>query len=148
MGSMAKLDVIDSIVEFGGGYGTMACIARKLGFTGEYIIYDFPEFSALQDYYLSNVGIEASCVTEFPCCHYDMLIALWSISESPIGVRDEFMSGIDLPALVLATYVAHWDGVNNWRWFSELGENYASIIDEPLYHMKETSSRIFVADDL
>src|SRR5262245_14596703 len=33
-----------SIYEFGGGYGAMALVCNRLGFTGQYYIYDLPEF--------------------------------------------------------------------------------------------------------
>ena len=34
----------------------MAVICRQLGFKGDYTIIDLPEFSLLQEYYLSNTG--------------------------------------------------------------------------------------------
>ena len=48
------------IVEFGGGYGSTCRLIERLGFSGKYIIYDLPAFSALQRYYLSSIGLEVS----------------------------------------------------------------------------------------
>lgn len=77
---------LNSIVEFGGGYGAMARLVRRLGFRGEYIIYDLPELAALQAFYLSNVKIPALIrVTDentFPDPpDADLLIACYSLSE-------------------------------------------------------------------
>jgi hypothetical protein len=57
-----SIDVKDfeQIVEVGGGYGGMAKLIFNLGFAGNYIIYDLPEFSALQEYYLSSINEEVS----------------------------------------------------------------------------------------
>ena len=44
----------DLIVEFGGGYGNMCRLVHRFGFKGKYIIYDFPEFVAIQTYYLKS----------------------------------------------------------------------------------------------
>ncbi len=46
-----------TIVEFGGGYGSLCRLAHRLGFRGKYIIFDLPEQCALQRYYLSSIGI-------------------------------------------------------------------------------------------
>ena len=45
------------IVEFGGGYGSMCRLLHKLGFSGQYFIYDLPEFVALQRYFLKSIGM-------------------------------------------------------------------------------------------
>ena len=45
------------IVEFGGGYGAMLVISRRLGFMGDYHIYDLPEYSLIQEYYLTQLNL-------------------------------------------------------------------------------------------
>ena len=45
------------VLEFGGGYGSMCRLFFNLGFSGKYIIFDFPAFNALQSYYLKSIGI-------------------------------------------------------------------------------------------
>ena len=47
----------DLIVEFGGGYGSLAAGVFALGFTGTYIIFDLPVASALQEHFLTQSGI-------------------------------------------------------------------------------------------
>jgi hypothetical protein len=146
VGSGIRVSDLRSIVEFGGGYGAMVHVARQLGFIGEYVIYDLPEFSALQEYYLSNIGIDGVKFShgKKPTGPFDLMIALWSLSEAPTKGRNKFVNKTN-PGSVLGSYVPHWDGVNNWRWFTRLGERFKYVVDVPLLHMKESSSRIFIA---
>ncbi len=53
--SNVELDKMNTIIEWGGGYGNMARICRKLIPHGTYIIIDVPVFSALQGIYLSTI---------------------------------------------------------------------------------------------
>lgn len=141
-----SINDFDSIIEFGGGYGAMARMVRRLGFSGRYTIYDFPEFSALQAYYLSNVGVsDVTTISDISdVIHHELVVALWSMSEAPIEDRDKFLS-LSTPSAMYAAYVPHWDGMNNWSWFGDLGLRYRNVLDIDLHHMKKTSSRIFIA---
>ena len=49
-----RINQLNCIFEFGGGYGSMCRLVHQLGFKGKYIIYDLPNFSHLQRYYLNN----------------------------------------------------------------------------------------------
>jgi hypothetical protein len=46
---------LQEIIEFGGGYGSMARLLARLGYRGRYHIHDLPEFAALQRFYLRMV---------------------------------------------------------------------------------------------
>lgn len=48
-----KYDTINTIVEFGGGYGCLCRIAKTLLPNATYVIIDLPEFIALQSFYLT-----------------------------------------------------------------------------------------------
>ena len=52
-----KINTFNFIFEFGGGYGSMSMLLHNLGFKGKYIIFDIPQFSALQGYYLQSIGL-------------------------------------------------------------------------------------------
>lgn len=47
------------VIEFGGGYGCMCSLFLKASFGGKYKIFDLPEFSALQQFYLHSVFTES-----------------------------------------------------------------------------------------
>jgi len=87
-----RISELESIVEIGGGYGAMAKVARRAGFEGRYTIYDLPEYSLLQRYYLAQCGIRADCkdavLSEDSS---DLLIALWSLTEMENDVSDVYL---------------------------------------------------------
>lgn len=82
------------IDEFGGGYGAMAQVVHRLGFRGDYRIYDLPEFALLQQYYLSQFDIPVSHHSD-PEGKTDLLIACYSLSETPIPFRNQFLGRLE-----------------------------------------------------
>lgn len=108
------------IVEFGGGYGAMAVICRQLGFEGDYAIIDLPEFSLLQEYYLSNTGYldKVQFVSEFSgdC---DLLIAIHSLSEVDLATRSLTLESIQAKH-ALFVYSCEYEGIDNLAWFKQL----------------------------
>lgn len=134
-----KLNIKDlnTIVEFGGGYGAMCLICRRLGFKGDYIIVDFPEFNLLQGYYLSNtIGIENTYFIrangKFPV-QTDLMIANCSLSEAPIKTRDEFISSLNFKHH-LVSYQPMWDGIDNIEYFDSRFQMGTKINIEHLGH--------------
>lgn len=119
------------IVEIGGGYGALARILRLMGFTGNYHIYDFPEFSALQEYYLSNT-VGADCThfhgrLEEARKHFisppNLLIALYSISEMRATARDEILGAFQPENYLFAFQEKHFK-MDNRYYFGMLPFNY------------------------
>ena len=115
-----KVKDLDEIVEFGGGYGAMCLVARRLGFDGRYIIFDLPEFTLLQRFFLSNVNwwnIEViPKVHDKPTEFYDniddlwnniyepdLLIACYSLSEVSADLRNSFLQSCKARAILIAT---------------------------------------------
>lgn len=113
----ASLRNMETIIEIGGGYGAMALICHRLGFRGRYIIYDLPEFSLLQQYYLSNVGVDG---VEFRTqidkqIEADLLIGIHSLNEMPLDIRDTII-GLCPAQSYLIVYGANWGGWDNMGW--------------------------------
>lgn len=135
---------LSTIVEFGAGYGAMPLLVHRLGFKGTYYIIDLPEFSLLQQYYLSNTGEavnvewvkpgddkpkKKSSLFSIPDTFQpDLLIALYSLSEVDYAFRDATLDNIKAKSHLLlfsnrfADYdnVAYFDGYTkraggNWR---------------------------------
>lgn len=71
---------MNSILEFGGGYGAMARVAHRAGFAGSYTIVDFPEMHTLQQHYLHGSNIKPTYLSA-PSGIHDLFIACWSLSE-------------------------------------------------------------------
>ena len=134
-----------TIFEFGGGYGLLAKLISGLGFHGTYIIFDLPEFNALQEYYLSAHGIKVSrkpmrgpvvillsnlddLKKQFELTPtLDMFIALWSLSESPISVRENIFARMPQPQYWMIGYQEGFDGADNLRYFSELKQKNNAV---------------------
>ena len=116
------LPELETIVEIGGGYGAMALICHRLGFRGRYIIYDLPEFSLLQQYYLSNVGIdgiEFRTQIDKQMDTADLLIGLYSLNEMPLHTRSAIIDLCPAQSYLIA-YGANWGGVDNMAWATDL----------------------------
>lgn len=97
------IDQLQSIVEIGGGYGAMAKIARRAGFTGKYLICDIPAFALLQEYYLSQLNISVDHLTQPDGKQQaDLLIALWSLDEMPIDKSQGWLSSVTADRYLLA----------------------------------------------
>lgn len=88
-----KVKDMKRIVEIGAGIGDMADIIHKLGFQGEYIIYDFAEISQIQRWYHRELGLKniqyVSRVEDLISDPADLAIATWSLTEMPIDLRDQ-----------------------------------------------------------
>ena len=118
------LKKIHTIIEFGGGYGLMTRIVHQLGFSGSYTIFDIPEFLALQKYYLQLTGTSGKIssidqVSKITTINPDIFIATWSLSESPIALREEFLKKIGTPSYVLIAYQATFGSIDNSTYFAE-----------------------------
>lgn len=110
------------IYEFGGGYGAMALLCHRLGFRGNYFIQDLPEFAALQRWFLSQSLLEGEVLRlEHSDLQgqMDLLIGLYSISETPIEFRREWLATHD-PDSWLLLYSSQFADYDNFAWAREL----------------------------
>ena len=114
------------IVEFGGGYGLMCAILHKMGYRGEYYIYDLPEFSLLQQYYLDQVNVKARFLQidhhgrfDMPPESCELLIAAFSLSEAPIELRNAFLQVLK-PRWGLIAYQPEFEGYDNMHYFENI----------------------------
>ena len=128
------------VFEFGGGYGSLCRLFFNLDFTGRYVIFDLPEFSALQRYYLQTLGLPVVSPAEFSeqpseiACVSDvnelrsvlageggnsrrLFIGTWSISESPVHVRERLLPLIAHFERYLIAYQHRFNEVDNVRYF-------------------------------
>jgi len=140
---------LDFVLEFGGGYGSMCRLFYNLGFRGRYVIFDLPLFSALQSYYLKTLGLPVRSRTEFVksrtgiVCLSDIqylkliledrieakniFIATWSISESPISIRETVLPLVSDFHSFLIAYQDRFGEVNNLAFFDKWKETIRNV---------------------
>jgi len=130
---------IHRIVEFGGGFGAMCALINRLGFVGEYHLFDYPEFLLLQRYYLEGTGLPATTLAnihyrevdgvgrfDLPPEDVDLLIGCHSLSEAPRELRNAFIDMAYADSILIVSQDV-WDDVdmgNEWRHFSSIRRNY------------------------
>lgn len=140
-----RINDMDLVFEFGGGYGSMSRLYFNLGFQGRYAIFDLPLFSALQSYYLRSIGLPVDSHTSMRndqygiTCIYDrhellewlelhvpssgeksMFLANWSLSESPARVRNFIGKLVPKFESLFVSYQSAFSGVNNIDYFQRL----------------------------
>jgi hypothetical protein len=118
-----KIQDMQSIVEFGGGFGSMCKLIHRLGFKGKYVIYDFPEFAALQEYYLSNLlppGYQIQWASLPPALPKttDLWLATWSFSEMPVAERPKVIERTRAKSYLIG-YQDVFEWGDNIAWFEE-----------------------------
>jgi len=137
---------LQTVFEFGGGYGSMCRLLLQRGFTGVYIIFDLPEFLLLQQYFLESTfgdRIDISFTTSLDKHRtdrplvilisdvnqlkkmlassgksIDLFIATWSLSEAPCDVRAEVFSAMDVSIYFIA-YRDIFEHINNTQYFKQ-----------------------------
>jgi len=136
-----KIDTFNFIFEFGGGYGGMCRTFHNLGFKGKYIIFDLPQFSALQRFYLKSSGLPVHANESFGSAHSGVIcisnidelktviessadnlkclfIATWSISEAPVGLRESILELIKDFDSYLIAYQNYFYEIDNNKYFN------------------------------
>jgi len=123
---------IDSIYEFGPGYGVLALLIRRLGFTGDYLMHDLPEFEQLQRYYLDRTNTKATHVDELRG-NVDLFIAICSLSETPLDVRIDVLQKVEAESYLLVYQPGVWAGVDNGEFFRDFMASRDDL-DWQVYH--------------
>ena len=135
------LNRLGSFFEFGGGYGSVARLLKNLRFEGSCVIYDLPHMTLLQQFYLKNVFRDrletdpgflgniswlsgdptsetvARAVRSAAESRPSVFSATWSLSETPIELRNSFLPLISEFDFVYIAYQPTFDGVDNHAYF-------------------------------
>ena len=133
------------IVEFGGGYGSMARLVARLGFRGRYHIYDLLEFSALQMFYLRSVRAEireselADALSRVTSSERPeraspsggeeeaVFLATWSFSETPLGLREVWRPALDRFRTFLIGFQDRFEDIDNRTWFEDFAASRRDV---------------------
>lgn len=96
-----ELTSFNFVTEFGGGYGNMGRLFKKINKNVVYNIYDIPEFSTIQQYYLKENGVHDvvllnnnDVINQVP--EKSLFLALWSISETPVANRINYINNLKM----------------------------------------------------
>jgi hypothetical protein len=144
-----RVSDVDLILEFGGGYGGMCKLLRRLGYDGKYLIFDLPYFSELQRYFLQMNGLAVAqqpeitgandvfCISDpqglrvalagLPANRKCMFIATWSLSEAPLEIRNAIVSMMDKITYFLIAYQGTFGGIDNRRFFANLAASRPDV---------------------
>lgn len=131
-----RVSRLTSVVEIGGGYGAMARVFYAAGFSGKYTIYDCPEFSLLQQYYLSQMGCPVHYAHKPPRekIHCDLLVACCSLSEMSRAQQQKYTAKISANHLLVQAKDALWFGEDNtdlFRLWEDLGAKRVPAVYPP-----------------
>jgi hypothetical protein len=158
-----NVEQLPTILEFGGGYGSTARLAFRLGFRGRYVIFDLPEFFALQRFYLGTLGLPVArdptagtpaihCIstmealqTLFPQHNPALFLATWSFSETPPAFRRQFLPLLRNAHRLLIAYQHSFGNADNLASFADLARHLPGrrVRDYAIDHLP--GNRYFVA---
>lgn len=131
-----EIQKMTRIFEFGGGYGVMPVVCNRLGFNGQYTIYDFPIVNKMQRWYLRQAGVRnVKCLSEVGAGSYDLFISLCGLSEAPADTRLAILNAYQA-IHYLIIFQHEWDETDNMVWFENwFNDNnfYYTIVRSP-YH--------------
>lgn len=112
------LKSVKSIVEIGAGAGEALDVICKLGFEGEYTIFDFKEMTDIQQWFHVKCGYRNAKyihdVNELKPA--DLCIATWSLTEMPIADRAAVMQKLGDTRDWLIAYTDKIFGMENEQW--------------------------------
>jgi hypothetical protein len=126
------------VVDFGGGYGSFFRLLRNLDYRERYVICDLPVMCALQRFYLRNVfptgpgtqapenlrwqtdNVPETLKRETAEHSPSLFVATWSLSETPLAVRDAIAPALAGFNYVLFAYQRAFGVHDNIQYFTAL----------------------------
>jgi hypothetical protein len=134
------VDAFDTVLELGGGYGSMCRLWRNLGFRGDYVILDLPPFSRLQAYYLQLLDAQGGggrfmertwLVTDpadlaqvpragGPGGARALFLSTWALSETPPDVRARVEPWLLRCDALLLAFQDSFEGIDNHGYVAAL----------------------------
>ena len=130
-----NLSQIGKIFEFGGGYGCMARIFSKINQKIKYTCFDTHYVNLLQYYYLKHNNLDVGfseknnytlisnlrkIKNNYKTNLKNLFIANWSLSETPINFRKNFLTIIKQSDFILISFQEKFEDINNLKYFNQL----------------------------
>lgn len=148
-----KLKSYDRIVELGAGSGDMADIIYKLGFSGEYLVYDFPELLKIQKWYHENLGYNNIKYIDSPSDleNSDLCIATFSLTEMPLDLRENILKNISKTKNWLICYSKNIFNYDNYGYIhntlAQTIDKQIKTIDVPWMNWDGGTEYALIGDD-
>lgn len=131
-----KIDDLESIFEYGAGYGSFTRLLKNAGFKNNHIIYDLEFMTLLQKMYLRSVfnseenknvsnleniswisRIEDALDLDIENIENNLFLATWSLSETPLDIRNKFLPIIKNHKYIFITYQKDFYKTDNVSYF-------------------------------
>jgi hypothetical protein len=116
------------IVELGGGCGDFCRFVRDMGFEGEYVIWDLPMVSRIQQVALSDLDVYYTHNVPKPAPQ-TLFVATWSLSETPLEFRNNLVKKLD-PKNYLICYQHEFGELDNTEYFSTWSGKRSLMYDQ------------------
>ena len=106
------------IVELGGGVGDFCRFVHNMGFGGEYIIWDLPMVSRVQQLALKDLPVlYTHHIPKMPQhAEETLFVATWSLSETPLEFREKMLKKFK-PVNYLICYQHEFEEFDNFKYF-------------------------------
>ena len=142
---------INEVFEFGGGYGNMARIFKKINNKVSYTIFDTKEVNLIQYYYLNMLNLKTNWnqikkkqinlinridKINFGNLKNKLFIANWSLSETPIDIRDKIIKKFSKFNFFLISFQNSFENLDNYCYFSKLAKDLSNDNDI-IYEIKK-----------
>ena len=133
-----NLDIkkIESVFEFGAGYGCMARIFSKINPNINYTCFDTYCVNLLQFYYLKYNNLDVGFserkrffLTSFENKYFykkkfnSLFIANWSLSETPLKFRKKFEKIMKQNEYILVAFQEKFENIDNLKYFNSIKKN-------------------------
>jgi len=154
-----------NIIEFGGGYGNMATIFKKINKSSNYIIFDTKEVTLLQYYYLkrngldvslncdnkskikliSNIAILKKIVGKIQDNEKNLFIANWSFSEIPLQFRKKLFFIFKKYKYQLFSFQHYFEKIDNLKYFNNIkNKNFKKNISTKIIKLDSKKNNYYM----
>ena len=147
-----SLKNINEVFEFGGGYGNMARIFKKINNRVTYTIFDTKEVNLIQYYYLNMLNLKTNWnlikkkqiniinridKINSGTSKNKLFIANWSLSETPTDIRDKIIKKFSKFNFFLISFQSSFEDIDNYNYFSKLSKNLTENNNNMIYKIKK-----------
>jgi hypothetical protein len=143
---------IKKVFEFGSGYGCMARIFSKIKKNINYNCFDTFHVNLLQYYYLKHNCLDVGFTKNKKIFltsdlikkgNFDLFIANWSLSETPIFFRSKFISTILRSKVILICFQEKFEDIDNLKYFNNLKNKLSNKFNIRIIENKFYKGNIF-----